>query len=213
MNTYKKFCPNVYVALCDAPHEKGDVIEMTTKYGKTHDAIVFNKLPSTVGTYLYSVVRADGYNVQERAKAKAARYEQWSASATEKSNSYYQASREGSEFLSMGEPIKVGHHSETRHRNLIGRNWDRMGKSVEFNEKAEDHLDRAAYWESRADEINLSMPESIDYYEAMVEKAKATHQGIKDGTIPREHAYSLPYAKKAVNDAEKNFALAIKLWG
>lgn len=36
MNTYAKFCPNVYVAKCDTQHEKGDVIEVETKYGKTN---------------------------------------------------------------------------------------------------------------------------------------------------------------------------------
>lgn len=44
----------------------------------------------------------------------------------------------GSEFLSLGEPIKVGHHSEKGHRALIERNWNRMEKSVEFAEKAKE---------------------------------------------------------------------------
>ena len=58
------------------------------------------------------------------------------ANHAKKSNDYYNASNEGKEFLSIGEPIKIGHHSEKRHRALIERNWNRMGKSVEFEKKA-----------------------------------------------------------------------------
>ena len=126
-NTYAKYCPNVYVAKCPEPHEKGEVIPVTTKYGKDNDSIVFNLVGQKDGFYYYSIVRADGYNVQERAKAKAERYSQWAASAEKKSTQYYEASNEGREFLSLGEPIKIGHHSEKRHRALIDRNWERMG--------------------------------------------------------------------------------------
>jgi hypothetical protein len=47
MNTYTKFCPNVFVAKCVEKHEKGDVIEMTTKYGQTHEVEVYNHLGTT----------------------------------------------------------------------------------------------------------------------------------------------------------------------
>lgn len=43
MNTYHKFCPNVFLAKCDEKHEKGEVIEVTTKYGK--DIIRKSKFP------------------------------------------------------------------------------------------------------------------------------------------------------------------------
>ena len=42
MNTYYKFAPNVFLAKCDAKHEKGETIEVTTKYGKENESIVFN---------------------------------------------------------------------------------------------------------------------------------------------------------------------------
>ena len=41
-NTYAKYCPNVWVAKCHEPHEKGEVIPVTTQYGKDNDSIVFN---------------------------------------------------------------------------------------------------------------------------------------------------------------------------
>ncbi len=211
-NTYAKYCPNVYVAKCTKPHEKGEVIPVTTQYGKDNDSIVFNLVGQKDGFYYYSIVRADGYNVQERAKAKAERYSQWAASAEKKSTQYYEASNEGREFLSMGEPIKVGHHSEKRHRALIDRNWERMGKSVAMTEKAEQHESKAGYWERKTKDINLSMPESVEYYEYKVEAAKEYHEGVKSGKYPRSHSFTLTYAKKALNEAENNLKTAKKLW-
>lgn len=212
MNTYHKFAPNVFLAKCTEPHKKGDTITVTTQYGKENDSIVFNAIGQKDGFFYYSIVRADGYNIQERAKAKAERYSNWAASAENKSNQYYEASLEGHDFLALGEPIKVGHHSEKRHRALIDRNWDRMGKSVEMSKKAEQHESKADYWNRKGAEINLSMPESVEYYEYKLEAAKMKHEGLKDGSIERSHSFSLTYAKKDVNEAEKNLQLAKRLW-
>lgn len=65
MNTYYKFCPNVFLAKCDAKHEKGETILVTTKYGKENESIVFNLIFERDGFFYYSIVRADGFNVQE----------------------------------------------------------------------------------------------------------------------------------------------------
>ena len=212
-NTYAKYCPNVWVAKCPEKHEKGETIFVTTQYGKENESIVFNLVAERDGFFYYSIVRADGYNCQERAKAKAERYSQWAASAEKKSEQYYNASQEGKDFLSLGEPIKVGHHSEHRHRALIERNWNRMGKSVAMSEKAEQHESKAEYWEKQASKINLSMPESIEYFEYLVKKRKEYHEGVKSGKYPRQHSFTLTYAKKDLNEAEKNLQTAKKLWG
>ena len=212
MNTYSKFCPNVFLAKCTERHAKGDLINVTTKYGKENESEVFNLIYEKEGFFFYSVIRADGFNAQERAKAKAERYENWANAAENKSNQYYEASQEGKDFLSLGEPIKIGHHSENRHRKLIERNHNRMGKSIEMNKKAEAHESKAEYWEKKANDINLSMPESIKFYEYKLETAKSKHEGMKNGTIERRHSMSLQYAKKDVNEAHKNLELAKKLW-
>jgi hypothetical protein len=60
--------------------------------------------------------------------------------------------------------------------------------------------------------IDLSMPESIEYFEHQLEKARARHKGLKDGTIEREHSFSLAYAKKKVNELEDKVKDARKLW-
>jgi len=212
MNTYYKYCPNVFVAKCTEPHEKGEIIPVTTKYGKENDCIVFNIVGQKDGFFYYSIVRADGMNSQEFAKKRAERLVNASVRSEQKSVQYWQASHEGREFLALGEPIKIGHHSEKRHRALIERNFNRMAKSVEFSQVSEDQLSRSEYWAERANKIDLSMPESIDFFEFKLEEAKARHEGLKNGTIEREHSFSLTYAKKEVNEIEKKVKIAKLLW-
>ncbi len=212
MNTYYKFAPNVFIAKCEEKHEKGELITLETRHGNKHQCIVFNSIGTKDGFFFYSIVRADGFNVQEWAKRRAEKLQNAAINAEKKSDTYWEASHEGADFLSLGEPIKVGHHSEKKHRALIERNQNRMSKAVEFSNKAQEYESRVAYWKDKASTINLSMPESLEFYEFKLEQAKARHEGLKNGTIEREHAYSLTYAKKDVNEAEKNLKLAQRLW-
>jgi len=212
MNTYSKFVPNVFLAKCTEKHEKGETIMVETKYGKENECIVFNLIYEKDGFYFYSIIRADGFNQQEWAKKRAEKLQNAALNAEKKSDQYWEASNEGKDFLALGEPIKIGHHSEKRHRALIERNHNRMDKAVEFSKKAEEYESRVAYWEEKANTINLSMPESLEYYEFKLEQATAKHEGMKNGTIERSHSYSLTYAKKELNDIESKLKLAQRLW-
>lgn len=212
MNTYSKFDANVFLAKCPEPHQKGDEIHVTTKYGKENESIIHNLIYEKDGFFFYSITRADGFNLQERAKNKACKYSEYAASAEVKSTEYFNRSNKDAEFLSLGEPIKVGHHSEKRHRRIIEQAQNNMSKCVEFSEKSVAHEDKAAYWESRANDINLSMPKSIEYYEYKLQQATEIHEGLKSGKIQRDHSFSLTYAKKEVNELTKKFALAKRLW-
>ena len=86
MNTYYKFAPNVFLAKCSEKHEKGEIIDVTTRHGKENESIVFNLIFEKDGFYFYSIVRADGFNVQEHARRKAEKYSDYAHSAREKSN-------------------------------------------------------------------------------------------------------------------------------
>lgn len=213
MNTYLKYCPNVFVAKCSEKHEKGEEITVTTKYGKENACIVWNFLGEKDGCYLYSITRADGFNSQERARAKAERYEEWAEKAEERSNAAFEASHDAVKNIPLGQPILVGHHSEKSHRAAIRRSQNAMDKCVQESGKAASHEEKAEYWRKMESKIDLSMPESIEFFEHKLEVAKEYHEGLKSGKYPREHSYSLTYAKKAVNEAQKNLDLAIKLWG
>lgn len=214
MNTYSKYVPNVFIAKCTEKHEKGETIQLETKYGKEHECIVFNYIGTNKdGFYFYSIVRADGFNHQEWAKKRAEKLQNAALNAEKKSDEYYNRSNKDRGFLSLGEPIKVGHHSERRHRKIIEQAQNNMSKCVEMSKKAEEYESRIKYWADKANSINLSMPESLEYYEFKLEQAKAEHEGYKNGTIKREHSFSLTYAKKHVNEIQKQLDLAIKLWG
>lgn len=213
INTYSKYCPNVFLAKCTEKHNKGDIIPVTTKHGKENDSIVFNLILERDGFFYYSIVREDGFNVQEWAKRRAEKLENAATNAAKRSSNWYEKSNDGADFLVLGEPIKIGHHSEKRHRALIERNHSRMSNSVAESNKADDYQRRAEYWENRTEIINLSMPESIEYFEFKLEEAKKYHAGLKAGTIERRHGMSLQYAKKAVNDMQAHYDFAVKLWG
>ena len=212
MNTYTKFCPNVFVAKCETEHAKGDIIHMSTKYGDGHEAIVFNLVGKTATHFFYSVVRADGFNVQEWAKRRAARLESAAGTAKRESGKFFEAANEGRDFLVLGEPIKVGHHSEKRHRALIERNHARISKAIQFDDKSIGYAERAAYWEGKANTINLSMPESLEYFEFKLEHAEKAHAALKSGVVKPAHSYSLTYAKKEVNELKKKLETARLLW-
>jgi hypothetical protein len=210
MNVFKKYCPNVWVAECDEEYEKGEIIQLETKYGKDVDCEVYNLIATKNDKYYYSIIRCEEKTYAER---KAEKYNNASSNSTKRSNEYFNAAQEGREFLILGEPIKVGHHSEKRHRALIERNNNRMEKMLEYSNKAAEQQRKAEYWESKAEEITLAMPESIDYFKYKLEKMIEYHKGLKDGTISREHAYSLTYATKDVKDLKEKVEIAEKLWG
>jgi hypothetical protein len=214
MNTYAKYAPNVFVAKCSEKHESGETIQVQTKYGKEHDCIVYNLVKEgTDGFFYYSIVRADGYNAQEHARRKREKLEIAAMNAEKKSSSYFKAANKDKDFLSLGEPIKIGHHSEKRHRKLFENAHRNMSKCVEFSNKSEDYLERSNYWANREGTINLSMPESLEFYEFELEKAIKEHEGLKNGSIPVSHSYSIVYANKKVKDLEKKVKLALALWG
>jgi hypothetical protein len=212
MNTYSKFVPNVFLAKCTESHEKGETIQVQTKYGKENDCIVFNLIGQKEGFFFYSIVRADGFDSRDWAKRRADRLENAALNAEKKSDQYYDRSNKDAAFLSLGEPIKIGHHSEKGHQRIIEQAQSNMGKSVEFSKKAEEYQTRVDYWAGRAHLINLSMPESLEFYELELARAKANHKGLKNGTTERSHSFSLTYAKKEVNEIEAKLKLAQKLW-
>lgn len=213
MNTYHKYCPNVFVAKCEAKHEKGEIIDVQTRRGKVNKSLVWNYLGFKGEFFFYSITRADGFDRREWAKRRQQRMKKAAENSAKKAAAYREAANEGAEFLALGEPIKIGHHSEKRHRSLIERNHRRMSNWYKNILKQEAQEQKAAYMEKEEVKINLSMPESIAYFTSRVEECKAVHAAIKSGKTMREHDYSLTYAKKAWNAAQKALDLAVKLWG
>ena len=150
MNTYKRYCPNVFVAQCDAKHEKGETIIVTTKRGKKNECIIHNLVAQRDGVFFYSITRADGFDSQQYAANKVEKLNASADAADRRGNDWHAKSQEDREFLALGEPIKVGHHSKKRHRALIQRNWRRMENAVEEFQKADGFRKRVAYWDEQS---------------------------------------------------------------
>jgi hypothetical protein len=211
MNTYTKYAPNVFLAKTEEEHKKGEKIIMTSKYGRESTHIVYNLVGKKEGYYYYSIVRDEETSYAEK---KADKLLDSADNAEKKSYKYWEDSQEGRDFLRLAEPIKTGHHSEKRHRALIERNHKRMGKSVEYTKKAEELKEKASYWQDKAKEINLSMPQSVEYFKNKLEKAKKIQTIIKN-MKPKErpHSYSLQYANKEVKELTEKYNKSLILWG
>ena len=50
-NTYYKYAPNVFLAKCPERHEKGDIINVTTRYGKVNESVVYNLIMERDGFF------------------------------------------------------------------------------------------------------------------------------------------------------------------
>ena len=79
--------------------------------------------------------------------------------------------------------------------------------------KAKVSASKAEYWASKAEEITLAMPESLEHFVEKLDEAMEIHKGLKDGTIERTHSYSLTYASKDVKELKKKVEIAKLLWG
>lgn len=211
----KKYSSSPTVFVLETPnfYSKDKIVNYSTKYGKQIELVIYKLVFSKNGLNYYSYIRSDGLDRRTILQNKIEKRKEWADKSTQKSDKYWKASQEGREFLSLAEPIKVGHHSENKHRNLIEKNWNRLGKSVEFDNKAKDHEDKASNIEEQLkSELPIDNPNCLEPLNRALEMAKEKHLFYKNNPEKREHSFSLTYAKKKVNDLEKRLATAKKLW-
>ena len=214
-NILKKYSssPKTFVLETENNYNKDDIVKYTTRYGKEIELIIYKLVKSNEDKNYYSYIRSDGKNRKSILESRIEKRKNWAKSNEIKSNQYWKASKEGADFLSLGEPIKIGHHSEKRHRALIERNAKRMDKSVEYSKIAENHECTASNIE---DKLQNELP--IDYHDCIFEvsevlnQAKELHLFYKKNPDKREHSFSLSYAKKKVNDLERRLKIANNLW-
>jgi len=211
----KKFCSNpaVYVLESEELYKKGDIVEYATRHGKDIELIIFKLVKKIGNKNYYSYIRSDGKNRQTILQNRLEKRLEWAGINETKATEKWEQASEGREFLSLGEPIKIGHHSEHRHRALIERNNDRMRKSIELSEKATYHENKAENIQVQLEiELPIDNPDCLDAVKNQLEKAKEHHTFLKNNPEKRRHSYSLVYAKKKVNDLEKRLKTAEILW-
>ena len=123
---------------------------------------------------------------KERKQARADRYRERALQAKAGSTAAYRRSEELVEHIPPGQPILVGHHSETKHRRALERSWNALGKSVELEQKANyyeakaeaaEH-NRAIYAED--DDAVENLTERVAALESLQERMKAANRIIKN---------------------------------
>lgn len=117
---------------------------------------------------------------RDRRTARAARLDEWAAKREEKAEQRRQAGQQKADAIPLGQPILVGHHSESRDRNF------RKRMSGDF-EKAREHQDKANSMRSRADGIRDQLqtsiysddPDAIEQLQARIAELEAKRERIK----------------------------------
>lgn len=79
----------------------------------------------------------------ERAQKRAARRIAWAESNEKKSEQIYNEVTKMSGLIPFGQPILVGHHSEKRHRRMLDKIHNKIGKEIEYDKKAKYHKQKA----------------------------------------------------------------------
>lgn len=81
---------------------------------------------------------------KQRALYKSKQYEEWANKNEQKAQEIHdQFFGQYGSFLSLGEPIKVGHHSEKKHRKIIDRMDNTMRKVIDLKEKAKEQRNKS----------------------------------------------------------------------
>lgn len=113
-----------------------------------------------------------------RKAAKVERYQGYADNARSRSDAAYQTTRDIVDMIPLGQPILVGHHSESRHRRDIGRMESNMRRSVDESRKA-DYWENRAQAAARGNGIESHDPEAADKLRAKIADLEAHNERAK----------------------------------
>lgn len=117
---------------------------------------------------------------RERRLAKADRLRGWADRRDEKAEAAADRARQIGDLIPMGQPILVGHHSESRHRRDIARMQGATRASLENQAKARDFRSRAAGIEAQAAAaIYDDDPAAVERLEERIATLEAERDRVK----------------------------------
>lgn len=211
---FKKYTTGYYCLLHpDTEMQHGDQVTVTTRYGKEVECTIWKKLGNSRtgnGAY-YSYIRNDRFNRKEWMKRKAERATNAAERQNNLSEEYFAKSQKDRDFLSLCEPIKIGHHSEKRHRKIIDQAWENTGKMVTASEKAKRYADKAEEIESRISrEINIDTPESLQLLEQRVADLTEKRDALK--ASKKYESWQLSNLGANIRRYKERLETAKKLW-
>ncbi|WP_113638526.1 DUF3560 domain-containing protein [Nubsella zeaxanthinifaciens] len=143
------------------------------------------------------------HDFQQRRERRIANAKRLAKKNESEAETLYNSAREMASFIPMGQPILVGHHSEKADRRYRDKIHNKFGKSFE-------KMDRAAYYESKAESIANNDAISSDDPNAL-EKLEEKLKSLQDEQEFMKSANR--YIKKKDKDGFLKIANATeKLW-
>jgi hypothetical protein len=130
---------------------------------------------------------------QERKEARIDRLHERAENAADASNAAFEQSSKMADAIPFGQPILVGHHSESRDRRYRDRITNKMRQSAELSTKAKALKSRAHAAESST-AVSSDDPEAVRLLKEQVEALRAKQEADKAANR------KLRKAKIAVND-------------
>jgi Domain of unknown function (DUF3560) len=114
---------------------------------------------------------------EERLERKRDRYRSLAEKARKESDSTYKSARSMAQCIPFGQPILIGHHSESRDRNFRSRIHDTYGKSFKLSDKASYYEGKAASVGSGG--ISSDDPEAIQKLKTELAACEANQANMK----------------------------------
>ena len=116
---------------------------------------------------------------RERLERKLEKRRDWAAGRAAKSEASFSAAHD-TPLPPGGEPIKIGHHSEKRHRAALAAVDNRMRKGFEHADMAKHHRGKAMGLEAQLDgSIFSDDPDAIEQLEAKLADLEADRERRK----------------------------------
>jgi len=138
---------------------------------------------------------------EERKQARIDYYNAQAAKATQRSNALATESIDMISMIPPGQPILVGHHSESRHRNHLERADNKMRKSFEESGKADYYAHKAEAAESNT-AISSDDPEAVTKLETQLATLEENQSYMKRANAYyRKHGTMKGYEGIAVDKA------------
>lgn len=117
---------------------------------------------------------------RERLENKAEKREEWAGKADARADAAHDRSTAATAGIPFGQPILVGHHSESRHRNAIKRSDAAMRRGVDESDKASNHRSKAAGLRSQlARTIFSDDDDAIGALTTKIERLEAERSTVK----------------------------------
>lgn len=126
---------------------------------------------------------------QEKAANRIEKYENRAEAAEAEASSLFDHARKLGDVIPMGQPILVGHHSESRHRNHIKKMDNAMRKGCEATDKAEYYNRKLEAAEHTAEGKKYK---NAGYLVNRIKECKARINQCERGLQGKSYSYSQP---------------------